>query len=120
MEGWMEEAQESWILSQEAEFGMIMIAQRGSHHSWIISRALEMAGAYPTAEIVSLDVSPLTSFVPHPRITFEVYDLYAGITEPDASFDVIRARQCIMLVRSTNFDLAWRIDCMFCPIDQRL
>lgn len=65
--------------------------------------AHEMAGAYPTAEIVSLDVRPLTALVPHPRIAFEVYDLYAGIAEPEASFDLVHARQCITLTKDYNF-----------------
>jgi hypothetical protein len=61
-------------------------------------RVQEMASMYPNAEFLSLDVKPLTALVPHPRIDFEVYDLYAGISEPDASFDVVHARQCVMWV----------------------
>lgn len=63
------------------------------------SRAHEVAAAYPNVEIVSLDVKPLTALAPHARINFEVYDLYAGIAEPDASFDLVHARQCVTLVR---------------------
>jgi hypothetical protein len=58
-----------------------------------------MASAYPSAEIVSIDVKPLTALVPHQRIKFEVYDVYAGIAEPDASFDLVHARQCVTMVR---------------------
>jgi hypothetical protein len=57
-----------------------------------------MAEAYPTATFLSIDVKPLVPFDPHPRIIFEVYDLYAGIAEPDASFDVVHARQCVTTV----------------------
>jgi hypothetical protein len=61
-------------------------------------RAHEMASTYPDIKVVSLDVKPLTALVPHARINFEVYDLYAGIAEPDASFDLVHARQCVSLV----------------------
>lgn len=57
---------------------------------------------YPTAKIVSLDMTPLTALVPHPSIRFEVYDLCSGIAEPDASFDLAHARQCIVLIRLRN------------------
>ncbi|QRV85177.1 methyltransferase domain protein [Ceratobasidium sp. AG-Ba] len=65
--------------------------------------AQEMAKEYPTATFVSVDVKPLRAFVPHPRITFEVYDLYAGIAEPDASFDVVHARECVPSTKNFNF-----------------
>jgi hypothetical protein len=57
-----------------------------------------MVDVYPTATFVSIDVKPLASFPPHERIVFEVYDLYAGIAEPDNSFDVVHARQCVTTV----------------------
>ncbi|KAG9078366.1 hypothetical protein FRC06_008401, partial [Ceratobasidium sp. 370] len=63
----------------------------------------EMAEEYPTASFLSIDVKPLLPFDPHPRIVFEVYDLYAGIAEPDASFDVVHARQCVTTTRNFNF-----------------
>jgi hypothetical protein len=63
------------------------------------ARVQEMAEAYPTATFLSIDVKPLVPFDPHARIDFEVYDLYAGIAEPDASFDVVHARQCVTTVR---------------------
>ncbi|KAG9114904.1 hypothetical protein FRC07_007601 [Ceratobasidium sp. 392] len=62
----------------------------------------EMAETYPSATFLSLDVRPLTAFEPHPRITSEVYDLYAGIAEPDASFDVVYARQTVTLIKDYN------------------
>ncbi|CAE6385351.1 unnamed protein product [Rhizoctonia solani] len=67
--------------------------------------AYEMASAYPSAEIVSIDVKPLTALVPHQRIKFEVYDVYAGIAEPDASFDLVHARQCVTVFKDYNFML---------------
>ncbi|QRV85186.1 methyltransferase domain protein [Ceratobasidium sp. AG-Ba] len=63
----------------------------------------QMAEEYPTATFVSIDVKPLCTFVPHPRITFEVYDLYAGIAEPNASFDVVHARECVIATKNFNF-----------------
>ncbi|KDN36575.1 hypothetical protein RSAG8_10749, partial [Rhizoctonia solani AG-8 WAC10335] len=67
--------------------------------------AYEMASAYPSAEFVSIDVKPLTALVPHEKIKFEVYDVYAGIAEPDASFDLVHARQCVTMVKDYNFML---------------
>ncbi|QRV81462.1 methyltransferase domain protein [Ceratobasidium sp. AG-Ba] len=62
-----------------------------------------MAEEFPTATFVSIDFKPLRPFDPHPRITFEVYDLYAGIAEPDASFDVVNARNCVTATKNFNF-----------------
>ncbi|KAH7335872.1 S-adenosyl-L-methionine-dependent methyltransferase [Rhizoctonia solani] len=67
--------------------------------------AYEMASAYPSAEFVSVDVKPLSALVPHQRIKFEVYNVYAGIAEPDASFDLVHARQCVTIVKDYNFML---------------
>ncbi|KAG8784651.1 hypothetical protein FRC12_018447 [Ceratobasidium sp. 428] len=62
----------------------------------------EMAEIYPNATFLSLDVKPLTAFEPHPKIGFEVYDIYAGIAEPDVSFDVVYARQTVTLAKDYN------------------
>ncbi|CAE6356599.1 unnamed protein product [Rhizoctonia solani] len=67
--------------------------------------AYEMASTYPSAQFVSIDVKPLTALVPHERIKFEVYDVYAGIAEPDASFDLVHARQCVTMVKDYNLML---------------
>lgn len=58
-----------------------------------------MAMEYPTAKFVSVDVKPLSAFAPHPRIEFEVYNFSTGLVIPDASFDLVHARQCVTLVR---------------------
>ncbi|CAE7151624.1 unnamed protein product [Rhizoctonia solani] len=63
----------------------------------------EMADIYPTTEFVSVDVKPLTAHKPHPRIKYEVYDVYAGIAEPDASFDLVHARICVTLTKDYKF-----------------
>ncbi|EUC58343.1 methyltransferase domain protein [Rhizoctonia solani AG-3 Rhs1AP] len=63
----------------------------------------EMADIYPTTEFVSVDVKPLTAHIPHPRIHYEVYDLYTGIAEPDASFDLVHARICVTLIKDYKF-----------------
>ncbi|KAJ1300500.1 hypothetical protein OPQ81_005313 [Rhizoctonia solani] len=65
--------------------------------------AQEMADIYPTAEFVSVDVKPLTAHAPHPRIRYQVYDLYAGIAEPDVSFDLVHARICVTLTKDYKF-----------------
>ncbi|KAG8681126.1 hypothetical protein FRC08_015824 [Ceratobasidium sp. 394] len=62
-----------------------------------------MAEEYPAASFLSIDIKPLLPFDPHPRIVFEVYDLYAGIAEADASFDVVHARQCVTTTKNFNF-----------------
>ncbi|KAH7335873.1 S-adenosyl-L-methionine-dependent methyltransferase [Rhizoctonia solani] len=59
----------------------------------------EMAQIYPTTKFVSVDVKPLIPHPPHPRIKYEVYDLYAGIAEPDVSFDLVHARTCVTLTK---------------------
>ncbi|KAG8691490.1 hypothetical protein FRC08_010162, partial [Ceratobasidium sp. 394] len=56
--------------------------------SWV----QEMATEFPDAEFVSLDVSPMAAHIPRENIAFEVYDLYAGLAESDASFDVVHIR----------------------------
>ncbi|KAG8742286.1 hypothetical protein FRC10_001710 [Ceratobasidium sp. 414] len=66
----------------------------------------EMAEVYPTASFVSVDVKPFSPHQPRSNITFEVYDFYAGIAEPDSSFDVINAMQCI--VETKDFNLLLR------------
>ncbi|CAE6476738.1 unnamed protein product [Rhizoctonia solani] len=63
----------------------------------------EMANMYPSTGFVSVDVKPLTPHAPHPRIKYEVYDLYAGIVEPDASFDLVHARICVTLTKDYKF-----------------
>ncbi|KAG9119610.1 hypothetical protein FRC07_005297, partial [Ceratobasidium sp. 392] len=56
--------------------------------SWV----QEMATEFPHVEFVSLDVSPMAAHIPRENISFEVYDLYAGLAEPDASFDMVHVR----------------------------
>ncbi|KAF8594782.1 hypothetical protein BDV93DRAFT_577418 [Ceratobasidium sp. AG-I] len=63
----------------------------------------EMAAVYPTANFVSLDLKPLTAFVPHPRIDFEVYNFSTGFYCADASFDVVHAANCVTLTKDFNF-----------------
>ncbi|CAE6431933.1 unnamed protein product [Rhizoctonia solani] len=52
----------------------------------------EMASEFPHVEFVSLDFSPMAAHTPRENITFEVYDLYAGLVEADASFDMVHIR----------------------------
>lgn len=51
-----------------------------------------MASEFTHVEFVSLDVSPMAAHIPRENITFEVYDLYAGLAEADASFDMVHVR----------------------------
>ncbi|KAH7335831.1 S-adenosyl-L-methionine-dependent methyltransferase [Rhizoctonia solani] len=66
----------------------------------------EMATEFPHAHFVSLDLVPMLPHVPRPNVTFEVYDLYAGLAEPDESFDIIHARDCINSIK--NYGLLLR------------
>jgi hypothetical protein len=61
-------------------------------------RVTEMASIYPNANFTTIDTKPLVPHKPHPRINFEVYDFYAGIMEPDASFDIVHIRQGVLAV----------------------
>ncbi|KAF8712354.1 Methyltransferase domain, partial [Rhizoctonia solani] len=55
-------------------------------------RAQEMAAEFPHCDIVSIDIAPIVPHAPRPNITFEIYDLYAGVAEPDESFDYVSCR----------------------------
>ncbi|QRV95920.1 methyltransferase domain protein [Ceratobasidium sp. AG-Ba] len=63
----------------------------------------EMASIYDTTSFLSIDTKPLIPHTPHPRIDYEVYDFYASIAEPDASFDVVHVRQGVMATKNFNF-----------------
>ncbi|KAF8597282.1 S-adenosyl-L-methionine-dependent methyltransferase [Ceratobasidium sp. AG-I] len=66
----------------------------------------EMAETYSTTKFVSVDLKPLTPFVPHRRIEFEVYNFSTGFTCPDASFDFVHARLCVTMTKDFNFLLS--------------
>ncbi|QRV97137.1 methyltransferase domain protein [Ceratobasidium sp. AG-Ba] len=66
----------------------------------------EVAAEFPHAHFISLDVVPMIPHIPRSNITFEVYDLYAGLAEPDESFDVVHARDCLDSVK--NYDMLLR------------
>ncbi|KAH7335827.1 S-adenosyl-L-methionine-dependent methyltransferase [Rhizoctonia solani] len=70
--------------------------------------AQEMATEFPHCDIVSVDIAPITVHIPCPNISFEVYDLYAGIAEPDESFDYVSCRHVQLHVKDFDrlvFDL---------------
>ncbi|QRW21841.1 methyltransferase domain protein [Rhizoctonia solani] len=64
--------------------------------------AQEMATEFPHVDFVSLDMIPLVPHAPRPNISFEVYDVYNGLAEPDASFDIVHARRTITQPDATN------------------
>ncbi|CAE7233974.1 unnamed protein product [Rhizoctonia solani] len=64
--------------------------------------AQEMATEFPHCDIVSVDIAPTATHTPRPNISFEVYDLYAGIAEPDESFDYVSCRHVQLHVK--DFD----------------
>ncbi|KAJ1300476.1 hypothetical protein OPQ81_005290 [Rhizoctonia solani] len=70
--------------------------------------AQEMATDFPHCDIVSVDIAPTAAHTPRPNISFEVYDLYAGIAEPDESFDYVSCRHVQLHVKDFDrlvFDL---------------
>ncbi|KAG8697359.1 hypothetical protein FRC09_007912 [Ceratobasidium sp. 395] len=64
--------------------------------------ASEMAGIYSTARFTSLDTKPLVSHKPHARISYEVYNFYAGIMEQDATFDLVHLRRGVYATKDFN------------------
>ncbi|CAE6516933.1 unnamed protein product [Rhizoctonia solani] len=54
--------------------------------------AQEMAVEFPHCDITSVDIAPIVTHTPRQNINFEIYDLYAGVAEPDESFDYISCR----------------------------
>ncbi|KAG9114899.1 hypothetical protein FRC07_007605 [Ceratobasidium sp. 392] len=70
--------------------------------------AQEMATEFPHCDITSVDVAPMTTHAPRPNIAFEIYDLYAGVAEPDESFDYVSCRHVQLIVKEYDrliFDL---------------
>ncbi|KAG8743787.1 hypothetical protein FRC10_011416 [Ceratobasidium sp. 414] len=70
--------------------------------------AQEMAAEFPHCDITSVDIAPITTHKPRPNIAFEVYDLYAGVAEPDESFDYVSCRHVQLAVKEYDrliFDL---------------
>ncbi|CAE6480937.1 unnamed protein product [Rhizoctonia solani] len=72
------------------------------------SWAQEMAVEFPHCDIVSVDIAPIVAHTPRANIKFEIYDLYAGVAEPDESFDYISCRHVQIHVKEYDrliFDL---------------
>ncbi|KAG9101158.1 hypothetical protein FS749_009877 [Ceratobasidium sp. UAMH 11750] len=70
--------------------------------------AQEMAAEFPHCDITSVDIAPVTTHKPRPNLAFEVYDLYAGVAEPDESFDYVSCRHVQLAVKEYDrliFDL---------------
>ncbi|CAE6465219.1 unnamed protein product [Rhizoctonia solani] len=70
--------------------------------------AQEMAAEFPHCDIVSIDIAPIIPHAPRPNVSFEIYDLYAGVAEPDESFDYISCRHVQLHVKEYDrliFDL---------------
>ncbi|KAF8693087.1 Methyltransferase domain, partial [Rhizoctonia solani] len=59
----------------------------------------EMASEFPHVEFVSLDFSPMAAHIPRENITFEVYELYSGLVEADASFDMVHVGNYQFLIQ---------------------
>ncbi|KAB5591290.1 hypothetical protein CTheo_5249 [Ceratobasidium theobromae] len=57
--------------------------------------AQEMATEFPHVDFVSLDMVPLVPHTPRANVIFEVYDVYNGLAEPDASFDMVHTRRTV-------------------------
>lgn len=61
--------------------------------------AQEMATEFPHVDFLSLDLIPLVPHNQRANVTFEVYDLYNGFTEPDASFDIVHTRRTVTQIK---------------------
>ncbi|CAE7189200.1 unnamed protein product [Rhizoctonia solani] len=61
--------------------------------------AQEMATEFPHVDFVSLDMIPLVPHTPRSNVSFEVYDVYNGFAEPDASFDIVHTRRTVTQFR---------------------
>lgn len=57
-----------------------------------------MATEFPHVDFVSLDMVPLVPHTPRANVIFEVYDVYNGLAEPDASFDMVHTRRTVSQV----------------------
>jgi hypothetical protein len=57
-----------------------------------------MAAEFPHCDVTSVDTAPGATHIPRKNIAFEVYDLYAGVAEPDESFDYISCRHVQLAV----------------------
>lgn len=86
------------MVSPPPDFCGILIQNCGV----VAVRVQEMATEFPHAHFISVDLVPMLPHVPKSNITFEIYDVYAGLAEPDESFDIIHARNCILSVSPTN------------------
>ncbi|KAG8694199.1 hypothetical protein FRC08_008633 [Ceratobasidium sp. 394] len=75
---------------------------RTQEGSWV----QEVSAEFPHAHFISIDVVPMLPHTQRPNVTFEVYDVYAGLAEPDDSFDVIHARDCLDAIK--NYDMLLR------------
>ncbi|KAF8600158.1 S-adenosyl-L-methionine-dependent methyltransferase [Ceratobasidium sp. AG-I] len=70
--------------------------------------AQDMAEEFPHCDITSVDITPVATHAPRANIAFEVYDLYAGVAEPDESFDYVSCRHVQLAVKEYDrliFDL---------------
>ncbi|KAG9093127.1 hypothetical protein FS749_015023 [Ceratobasidium sp. UAMH 11750] len=59
----------------------------------------EMATEFEHVDFVSLDMIPLVPHSPLSNVAFEVYDVYNGFAEPDASFDIVHTRRTVSQIR---------------------
>ncbi|QRV94462.1 methyltransferase domain protein [Ceratobasidium sp. AG-Ba] len=59
----------------------------------------EMASEFPHVDFVSLDMIPLVPHKPRANVSFEVYDVYNGFAELDASFDMVHTRRTVSQIR---------------------
>jgi hypothetical protein len=64
-------------------------------------RAEEMAIKFPDVDVKTIDVAPTIAHLPRANLHHEVYDIHAGIMEPDNSFDIVHARHTINMVRGS-------------------
>ncbi|KAG9093207.1 hypothetical protein FRC07_011516 [Ceratobasidium sp. 392] len=61
--------------------------------------AEEIAVKFPHVDVKTIDVAPTVPHIPRANLHHEVYDIHAGIMEPDGLFDLVHARHTVTMIK---------------------
>ncbi|KAG9090833.1 hypothetical protein FRC06_000863 [Ceratobasidium sp. 370] len=61
--------------------------------------AEEVAIKFPNVDVKTIDVAPTIPHLPRANLHHEVYDIHAGIMEPDGSFDIVHAQHTVAMIK---------------------
>ncbi|QRW13166.1 methyltransferase domain protein [Ceratobasidium sp. AG-Ba] len=59
----------------------------------------EIAVRFPHVDVKTVDLAPTIPHMPRANLHHEVYDIHAGIMEPENTFDIIHARHTINMIK---------------------